>query len=159
MLRGFLKSHVKSQANSSHWTLPCQCVPSLGIFLLRVIILVGRHDALDWLKCIVGKTSFGTSTTVSSLASQDSDFITQTGDLGCVGGIVKGTLVIVCREQMMIHHASYGRDFTMMANVSWLCWTASAQTCAATKSFYLAPSQNNYPTQPEPLGIVWSTRR
>ena len=72
-----VKSHVKSQANSSHCTLPCQYVPSLGIFLLWDIILVGRHAALDWLKCIVGTAIsgqdiivFGTSTNVSSLTTR-----------------------------------------------------------------------------------------
>ena len=93
--------------------------------LAEDIIVVGRYDALDWLKCTICKTSFGTSTTLSSLASQDSDCITQTGDLGCVGGIVQGTLVFVCREQMMmsVHPSPYEGDFTMMTNVSWLCWT------------------------------------
>ena len=124
---------VESQANSSHRTSPCHCVPSLGVLLLRDIILTGGHDAPNWFKCIVGAAvsgqsiiAFGTSTAATLLMGQDSNCITQMGALGCVGSRVRGTMVSVRREQMVmsVHLSSYGPNSIMMASVSWLCWMA-----------------------------------
>ena len=51
---------------------------------------------------------------------------TQMEELGCVGGMVRGSLMSVCMEQMVMsaHLSLCGLDFAMAANLSWLCWTA-----------------------------------
>ena len=63
-----------------------------------------------------------------SLAGQYSKCITHMDALGCLGSRVRVrvSLMYVCWEQMVIpfHLSSYGRNFAMMENVSWLCWTA-----------------------------------
>ena len=117
---------------------------------------------------------FGTAATgdtVSSLTSQDSSCITQM-ELGCVGHKATATLISVYREQMVmsVHLASYGLDFTMMANMSWLCWMAPRTTkytgVCCNKVSYLwhePPSRTIvylskrilHPTKPGSLGKSW----
>ena len=64
-----------------------------------------------------------------------------TDGLGYVGGKMRGTLLSVCREQMVmsVHLSSYGLRFTMMARkktgcAGWLHEPASVHTCSVAKS-------------------------
>ena len=88
--------------------------------------------------------------TVSALTSQDSSYIPQMGEPQSIGGRVRGTLISVCRKQMVIsfHLPQYGLDFTMVAKLAGFVGRhhepAREQMCTATKSLYLrATFQNN----------------
>ena len=93
-------------------------------------------------------------------------------ELGCRGGRGRGTLMSVCREQMMmsVNLSSYGLNFNMVAKVCWTApWTSKCTDVCCNKVSYPGQEPTSKttlfwskimlrPTQPEPLGISSRTR-
>ena len=111
--------------------------------------------------------------TVSSLTNQDTSCITQMGELSCAGGRVRGTLMSMCMEQMVLP-ICHRKGWISLWQQKWAGGAGehhgppSVDTCAATKSSTLGKSQlpeqlcpgsrQYFPKQPKPLKISWRIR-